>query len=304
MIKTQLPRLNYQHLMYFWAVVRNGSLRKACEELHLAAPTVSAQLRTFEERVGAKLLEKRGRRLVPTELGKLVFTYAEDIFAMGGELLSAIANKPTGKPMRLTVGIDDVVPKEIAHRLIAASLSLEQPVRLVCREGTFAQLSHALQLRELDVILTDVPVTPSVNLLVYNHHLGNCAEAWMGKANVVKPLASDFPRSLNGAPLLLPTGDTAIRRSIDQWLEKHEVRPTIAGEFEDYALLWEFARAGHGIAPVPSVLIDHFNRQSGLKTLGIAKNVLAQFYLISMERKITHPAVAAIHEQGRELFGS
>src|SRR6188768_1376051 len=184
-MKKQLPRLNYQHLMYFWAVVRNGSLSKACEELHLAAPTVSAQLRTFEERIGAKLLEKRGRKLVPTELGKLVFTYAEDIFAMGTDLLSAIARKPTGKPMRLTVGVDDVVPKEIAHRLIAASLS-SQPVRLVCREGTFEQLLHALQLRELDVILTDVPVTPSLNLQAYNHHLGNCAEAWMATAGLVK----------------------------------------------------------------------------------------------------------------------
>ncbi|MFL6548966.1 MAG: LysR family transcriptional regulator [Povalibacter sp.] len=302
-MKAKLPRLNYQHLMYFWAVVRNGSLRKACEELHLAAPTVSAQLRTFEERIGARLLEKRGRKLVPTELGKLVFTYAEDIFAMGGDLLAAIARKPTAKPMRLTVGVDDVVPKEIAHRLIAASLSSQQPVRLVCREGTFEQLLHALQSRELDVILTDVPVTPSLHLQAYNHHLGSCAEAWMATGNLVKSLASSFPRSLNGAPLLLPTADTAIRRSIDQWLDKHEVRPTIAGEFEDYALLWEFARAGHGVAPVPSVLIDHFRKQSGLKTLGIAKNVLAQFYLISMERKISHVAVSAIYEKGRELFG-
>jgi LysR family transcriptional activator of nhaA len=301
-VKALPPRLNYQHLMYFWSVVRNGSLQRACEELHLAAPTVSSQLRTFEERIGAKLLEKRGRRLVPTDLGKLVYTYAEEIFGLGSDLLKALAHQPTRAPMRVVVGVDDVVPKEIAHRLIGTALALPQAVRLVCKEGTFEHLLHALQLRELDVILTDVPVTPSLNLNAYNHHLGDCAAVWMATPSLVKSLQKQFPKSLDAAPLLLPTADTAIRRSIDQWLDKQGVRPVILGEFEDYALLWEFARAGRGIAPVPSVLMDQFRKQSGLKTLGPIKNVQAQFYAISLERKITHPVVSAIYEQGRQLF--
>jgi LysR family transcriptional activator of nhaA len=295
-------RLNYQHLMYFWAVVRNGSLYKACEELHLAAPTVSAQLRTFEERLGVKLLEKKGRRLVPTEVGKLVFTYADEIFTLGADLLSALAHRPTRKPLRVAVGIDDVVPKEIAHRLIGVALTLPQPVRLVCKEGTFEQLMTGLQLRELDVILTDGPVTPSLNLRAYNHHLGNCGAVWMAAPALVKSLRAGFPKSLNGAPVLLPTSDTAIRRSLDQWLDRHDVQPVVLGEFEDYALLWEFARSGRGIAPVPSVLADELSRRSGLKLLGPAKSVQAQFYAISMERKIVHPVVAPIYEQARKLF--
>jgi LysR family transcriptional activator of nhaA len=297
-------RLNYQHLMYFWTVVRNGSLNKACEELHLAAPTVSAQLRTFEDRVGVKLLEKNGRRLVPTEVGKLVFTYAEEIFALGTDLLSALAQRPTRKPLRVAVGVDDVVPKELAHRLVGVALTLAQPVRLVCKEGTFEQLLAALQLRELDVILTDAPVTPSLNMRAYNHHLGSCNVVWMAAPALVKTLRSGFPKSLDGAPMLLPTADTAIRRSLDQWLDRQGVQPVILGEFEDYALLWEFARSGRGIAPVPAVVAEELSGRSGLKLLGPAKNVQAQFYAISMERKITHPAVAPIYEQARQLFGA
>jgi LysR family transcriptional activator of nhaA len=302
--------------MYFWAVVRNGSLYKACEELHLAAPTVSTQLRTFEERIGVKLLEKNGRRLVPTEAGKLVFSYAEEIFALGTDLLSALAHRPTRKPLRVAVGVDDVVPKELAHRLVGVALTLAQPIRLVCKEGTFEQLLTALQLRELDVILTDAPVTPSLNMRAYNHHLGSCSVVWMAAPALVKTLRAGFPKSLNGAPMLLPTADTAIRRSLlptadtairrslDQWLDRQNVQPVILGEFEDYALLWEFARSGRGIAPVPAVVAAELSGRSGLKLLGPAKNVQAQFYAISMERKIVHPAVVPIYETARQLFAA
>lgn len=288
--------------MYFWAVVRNGSLYKACEELHLAAPTVSAQLRTLEERLGVKLLDKSGRRLVPTEMGKLVFTYADEIFSLGADMLSALAQKPTRKPMRVTVGIDDVVPKEIAHRLIGVALTLPQTVRLVCKEGTFEQLLSSLQTRELDVILTDAPVTPSLNLRAYNHHLGDSDAVWMATGALAKTLRSGYPKSLDGAPILLPTADTAIRRSLDQWLDRHDVQPLIVGEFEDSALLWEFARSGRGVAPVPAVLAREFTKTSALKTVGVAKTVRAQFYAISMERKIAHPVVSAIYEQAKKVF--
>src|SRR5690606_34664952 len=151
----RIPRLNYQHLLYFWAVVRTGSLRQACEELRLSAPTVSAQLRTFEERIGEKLLTKSGRRLVPTEVGRLVYTYADEIFALGSDLLSALAQRPTHRPMRLAVGVDDVVPKEIVRRLLEGVLALEQPVQLICREGTLPHLLTGLQGHELDVVISD-----------------------------------------------------------------------------------------------------------------------------------------------------
>ena len=297
-----IPRLNYQHLLYFWAVVRTGSLTKACEELHLSAPTVSAQLRTFEERIGAKLLVKSGRTLAPTETGRIVYSYAEEIFGLGSDLLNALAQRPTRKPMRVVVGVDDVVPKGIAQRLLQGAFSLSQSVQLVCREGTLEHLLTALQVHELDVVLSDSPVTPSLNMRAYNHQLGSCDECWMASPVLARSLRAGFPKSLDGAPVLLPTADTAIRRSLDQWLDRHGVRPLIVGEFEDYALLREFARAGCGVAPVPDVLVEQFRRESGLLLLGKARKVRAEFYAISMERKVRHPAVSAICERARAIF--
>jgi LysR family transcriptional activator of nhaA len=296
--------LNYQHLLYFWTVVRAGSLTKACEELHLSAPTVSTQLRTFEERLGQKLLVKSGRRLVPTKVGRVVFSYADEIFAMGNDLLSALDRRSTDRPLRLVVGVDDVLPKEIAQRLLEAALDLSQPVQLVCREGTLEHLLAALRLHEIDIVLSDSPVTPSLNDQAYNHLLGACGESWMAASTLAKKLRPGFPKSLHGAPMLLPTADTAIRRSLDEWLDKQNVQPLIVGEFEDFALLREFARVGRGVAPIPDVLEQQFRRESGLVLVGAAPRVQAQFYAISLERQIKQPAVLAICEKARELFSA
>jgi LysR family transcriptional activator of nhaA len=301
-MKSAIPRLNYQHLLYFWTVVRSGSLTKACAELHLAPPTVSAQLRTFEERIGEKLLEKSGRTLTPTETGRLVYSYAEEIFGMGADLLNALAYRPTRRSMRLAVGIDDVVPKEIAQRFVQPALALTQSVQLVCREGTLESLVEALHVHELDVVLSDSPITPNVQLPAYNHPLGACAVSWVAAPALAQQLRRGFPRSLDGAPLLLPTADTAIRRALDQWLDRHAVRPRIVGEFEDYALLREFARAGRGVAPAPNVLVKQYAKESRLRTLGPVHNVRAEFYAISMERKVKHPAVLAILERATAVL--
>lgn len=297
-----IPRLNYQHLLYFWAVVRAGSLRKACEELRLSPPTVSAQLRTFEERIGEKLLQKSGRTLVPTEIGRLVFTYAEEIFGLGRDLLNALAQRPTHRPSRLAVGVDDVVPKEIVRWLLEGALGLERPLQMVCREGTLAHLLAALRVHALDIVISDAPATPSQNLGSYNHLLGSCAEIWMASPAVARRMRGAFPKCLNGVPMLLPTDDTAIRGSLDQWLEKQGVRPVVVGEFEDYALLREFARHGRGVAPVPEVLTHQFEKESGLVVLGTAGKVRAEFYAISMERKLKHPAVIALLEKAADVF--
>ncbi len=297
-----IRRLNYQHLLYFWSVVRTGSLTRACEELALSAPTISMQLRTLEERLGEKLLAKSGRALVPTEVGRMVFSYADEIFGLGQDLLEALDHRPTARPLRLVVGTDDVVPKEIAYRILKPTLALKRPVRIVCREGTLERLVTGLALHEVDVVLSDAPVTPSLNVRAYNHSLGTCEVLWMATPTLAKTLRRAFPKSLDGVPVLLPTDDTAIRRALDQWLAKQEVRPVMIGEFEDYAMLREFARSGHGFAPVPSILEEQFRKEYGVARVGVATGVKAEFYAISVERKIKNPAVAEMIEQGREAF--
>lgn len=296
-------RLNYQHLLYFWTVVRTGGLTRACEELRLSAPTISTQLKLLEERLGEKLLVKSGRRLVPTDTGRMIFRYADEIFTLGREMVDTLKGRPTGRPLRLVIGIDDVLPKEIAHRLIEPALQLETPVRIVCREASINRLVADLASHEVDVVLSDAPTTPSLNVRAYNHHLGECGLVWMGSAALGKEHRAAFPRSLDGAPVLLPTDDTAIRRSLDQWFDKLGISPALVGEFEDYGLLREFGRAGRGLFPVPMVLESQFRRQLRVGRVGRTEDVRNHFYAISVERRIKNPAVMAICESARqELF--
>ncbi|HWG76221.1 MAG TPA: LysR family transcriptional regulator [Steroidobacteraceae bacterium] len=296
------PRLNYQHLLYFWTVVRTGSIARACEELHLSAPAVSAQLKTLESRLGQQLLVKSGRTLTATDVGKLVFGYANEIFDLGQDLLQALEQRPTHRPLRFTVGIHDVLPKEVVQRLLEPALQIGQPVRLTCREGSLDRLVADLTLHESDLVISDAPFTPALNFRVYSHHLGSTAVCWMARAKVAAKLRRGFPQSLNGAPLLLPTLDTAIRHTLNQWMDGHQVHPSVAAEFEDYALLRAFARAGYGVAPVPVVLEEQFRQHYGLLRVGLADAVRNEFYAISVERKVKHPAVAAIIESARQLF--
>ena len=297
-----IRRLNYQHLLYFWSVVRTGSLTRACEELALSAPTISAQLRTLEARLGEKLLAKSGRTLVPTEVGRLVYGYANEIFGLGQDLLEALEHRPTARPMRLVVGIDDVVPKEIAYRILEPALRMKRPVRITCREGTLERLTADLAVHEIDVVLSDAPLTSSLNVRAYSHPLGSCEVSWMATPTLAKTLRRGFPKSLDSVPMLLPTDDTAIRRALDHWLDKQDVHPLMVGEFEDYALLREFARAGHGFAPVPSVLEEQFRRQYGFAAIGPVSGVRGEFYAISVERKIKHPAIAVVTDNARRIF--
>ena len=296
--------LNYHHLLYFWMVVRTGSVSAASAELRLAPPTISVQIRRLEEQLGEKLLRRSGRRLLPTEMGQAVFRYADEIFSLGGELLDMVRGRPTHRPMKLIVGVVDVMPKFIAHWLIEPALRLGERVRIVCREASPEQLLAQLSLQSLDVVLSDAPIGPGVSVRAYNHLLGETGVSFLGNARLAQTHRRRFPKSLHGAPILLPATNTAIRRSIDQWLETADIRPDIVGEFEDSELLWEFGGAGDGIFPVPTVLERHLTRLHRVKVVGRTDAVRGRFYAISVERRLKHPAVVAICETARrELFG-
>jgi LysR family transcriptional activator of nhaA len=297
--------LNYHHLLYFWTVVRTGSVAAASTELRLAPPTISVQIRRLEEQLGEKLLRRSGRRLFPTEMGQAVFRYADEIFSLGRELLDMVRGRPTDRPMKVIIGVVDVIPKSIAHWLIEPALRLGERVRIVCREATPEQLLAQLSVQSLDVVLADAPIGPGVNVRAYNHLLGETGVSFLGDASLARTHRRRFPRSLHAAPVLLPATNTATRRSIDQWLETADIRPEIIGEFEDSELLWEFGAAGDGIFPVPTLLEKHLTRLYGVKVLGRTDAVRSRFYAISVERRLKHPAVVAICEAARrQLFRS
>jgi LysR family transcriptional activator of nhaA len=292
--------LNYHHLYYFWAVVRTGSIAKACEELRLAPPTVSAQIRELEEQLGEKLLERAGRGLAPTEMGRRVFRQADEIFSIGREIVDTVKHRPTQRPLRLAVGIDDVLPKIVAYRILEPALRMTTPVQLMCREASLETLAAELARHELDVVLSDAPVTPNTNRQLYSRHLGRASVVWMGSEALHRKYARGFPKSLDGAPILLPTDDTAIRLRLDQWFASLGIHPRIVGEFEDYAMLRIFAQAGAGVFPAPAILEAQYRREGKVRRLGVARGVDADFYAISADERAGHPAVAAIYENAAQ----
>lgn len=295
--------LNYHHLLYFWAVAKEGSIAAACKKLLLTQPTISAQIRTLERSLGQRLFSRSGRHLVLTESGQMVYRYAEEIFALGRELQDALRDRPTGRSLRLQVGVTDVVPKLIAHRLLSPAFRLPEPVQIVCVEGKPTDLLARLAVNELDVVLMDTPITYQINVRAYNHLLGQCGVSIFG-TEAAAPYRKGFPVSLDGAPFLLPTSNTALRRSLDRWFDSKGIRPAIVGEFEDSALLKVFGQAGAGLFPTASVIEEDVKRQYGVRVVGRLDGVVEQFYAISAERRVKHPGVTAIVEAARDKLFS
>ncbi|OIP31129.1 MAG: LysR family transcriptional regulator [Deltaproteobacteria bacterium CG2_30_63_29] len=297
--------VNYHHLLYFWLVAREGSLARASAELHLAQSTVSKQLHQFEEGLGHVLFIKSGRRLVLTDSGQVAFRYAEEIFGLGREMLDTLRSRAVGKPLRVTVGIADAVPKLVAERVLGPILALPQPVRLICREDTPDRLLASLALHELDVILTDAPANPNVKVKAFNHLLGESEIGFFGHPNLVSRFQPGFPASLEGAPMLLPTEDTVLRRAIEQWLASVGVRPNIVGEFEDNALLKVFGTRGAGVFPASLAIAEEVEAQYAVKFIGKVPGVCERLYAVTIERRLQHPIVVAICETARsDVFGA
>jgi LysR family transcriptional regulator, transcriptional activator of nhaA len=295
--------LNYHHLLYFWLTAKTGSVTQASDELRLSQSTVSAQIRALERALDEKLFRRHGRRLVPTHIGQVVFQYADEIFALGRELVDTVKDRPTGRPLRLNVGVADVLPKAVAHRLLTPALGLDTPVRLVCTEGKAKDLLAELALHRLDVVLSDVPADPGVAVRAFTHLLGECDLVLVAAPALAARHRRGFPGSLEGAPLLLPGTGTAMRRALEQWLEGVGVHPHVVGEFEDTALMQAFGREGVGIFPIPSVVEREVARQQGVRVVGRLPDVRERFYAISAERRLKHPAVVAISSAARnELF--
>jgi LysR family transcriptional activator of nhaA len=286
--------LNFRHLYYFWVVAKEGSITRAAERLDVAVQTISAQLSLLEQAVGKSLLAPQGRRLTLTEAGRIALSYADQIFLLSEQMMDTLASSDVERTMRLTVGISDSLPKLISSRLLEAALALPQRVRLVCYEDKFESLLADLSLHKLDVVLTDRPVPSGTTLRVFSHLLGESEISLFGVPVLAERYVSGFPASLNGAPLLLPTRNNAIRGRIDHWLETHDVRADVVGEFDDNALLNTFGRSGLGLFPAPSALEQDVRNQFEAVPVGALSPVKEQFYAISNERKIKHPAIDAI----------
>ena len=294
--------LNYKHLHYFRTVAKTGAINKAAEKLHLTPQTLSGQISTLESRLGVALFRRSGRRLELTDAGRTTLTYADEIFHVGAELEEALKDSSATRVHPFRVGIADVVPKAIAYQLLAPALTLADPVRLVCREDRLESLAAALSIHRLDMVLADRPLPPTMDIKGYSHPLGECGIAFLAAPTLAVDWSPGFPECLHGTPLLIPGEDSALRVPLLRWLERRGLQPTIVGEFDDSALMSAFGQAGAGIFPVPLTTAQAVMRQYDVMEVGQTLDIRERYYVISVERRLSHPAVLVVSEAARQRF--
>ena len=298
-----MRHLNYSHLQYFWTVAREGSVAKAAEALSLTPQTISGQLKLLDESVGQPLFNRVGRRLVLSEMGRVVFEYAEEIFTVGAELASVVRGQQRSGPTSLALGIVSSMPKLIAERIVAPVIAAEESVRVRCHESSLEQLLSELAVHRLDIVLSDQPVPDGLNIKAYNHRLGESGMSFFAQRSKARRYRGNFPASLMDAPMLLPSPHSALRRRLDDWFEAHEIYPRIIGEFDDSALLKAFGEAGMGIFAGPTAIAEEICRMYRMAAIGETDEIKERFYAISPERRLRHPSVVTITDTARaDLF--
>jgi len=296
--------INYKHLHYFWVVAKSGGITRASERLHLTPQTISGQLSLLEEHLGETLFSRVGRNLELTETGRLVLSYAEEIFSLGNELKEMLKSLPEEKTILFNVGVTDVVPKSIAYRLLSPALELPEPVRIVCKEGSLDSLWEELTAHHIDLVIADSPIPTELSMSGFSRPLGDCGITFFATPELVSGLGSTFPQSLSGAPFLLPGEMTMVRSRLLKWFDSLRIHPKIVGEFDDSALMKAFGQAGAGVFIVPTAIAGEVQKQYGVECVGQTNDVREEFYAISVERKIPHPAVASITKTAREWLFS
>lgn len=294
---------NYKHLHYFWAVARAGGVSNAAQKLHLTPQTLSGQLKQLEAALGVALFRPVGKRLELTEAGRVAYSYADEMFALGAELGDAMRNLPRERMQPLRVGIADAMPKSLAQRLLASTLNRDPPQRLLCREGLLESLLGELALHRLDVVLSTRGLPPSISVRAYSHRLGESPVALFAPRSLSLP-RQPFPRCLHGQPLLLPGEDSPLRAGLLDWCEQHRLVPRVVAEFDDSALMKTFGRAGAGVFPAPRVISDEVEQVYASRALGPVEGLSETYYAISTERRVAHPAVRGILDAAAALFAA
>ncbi|MEI6871655.1 MAG: LysR family transcriptional regulator [Verrucomicrobiota bacterium] len=286
--------LNYHHLRYFYVTAKEGSLARAAAALHVSQPSISEQISELESALGEALFRRVGRNNKLTDAGQVVFNYAEEIFMLGSELMSAVQQRPGLRTVRLNVGVADSFPKLVTNEILKPVFDQQQPVHIVCREGKLEDLLAQLVAHRLDVVLADEPAPSSTNFNVFSHPLGESTVTLCAEPKLATKLKRNFPQSLNRAPALLPAENTVLRRVLETWFRARDLKPNVVAECEDLALMKVLAAEGRGFIAVPTVALREAVSRYQFRSLGQATGCHLQFYALTAERRIAHPLVSLI----------
>lgn len=283
-----MSHLNYNHLYYFWMVCKQGSITKAAEALFLTPQTVTGQIKALEERMDGKLTKRNGRSVEPTELGQLVFKYADRMFGLSYEMLD-IVNYSQHSNILFDVGVADALSKRLVSKILMSTIPEDNSIHLRCFESTHEMLLEQLSQHKLDMILSDCPVDSSQSPGLYSKKLGESGMSFFctGKVDNVS-----FPAVLEQRKLLIPGSRTSMGRKVLQWFDRQGLKPDILGEFDDAALMKAFARYHHdAIFLAPTLYLSEVEEDTSLQMLGGIDELKEEYYVIFAERMIQHPAV-------------
>lgn len=297
-----MPQLNYNHLRYFYAVARHGSIVKAAEAVHVSPQTISGQLTQFESYLDKPLFDRVGKRLVLNDAGKMAYSYAEDIFSLGQELQQSLGADYPSQQFVFTVGITDVIPKILASNILQRCFDLAGEVRIVCREGDFESLMGELALKKIDLVVSDRPLAPGMPIKAYSHELGESGVSFYATKSKARAMARTFPASLDKVDFLICSDKSNQRINLQTWFEQEGISPNIVAEFDDSALMKYLGQAGLGVFSTPTTIEAHVTRQYNVSVVGRAETVTERYYAISPERKVRHPGVKLLLDSAREIF--
>ncbi|MCC5795449.1 MAG: LysR family transcriptional regulator [Chromatiales bacterium] len=289
-----MRHLNYEHLRYFWTVARLGSITEAAAELHLAPQTISGQIKLLEAEAPGPLLERSGRRLVLTDLGRTVAAHADEIFSRGQELSGILRGAAARGLRQLSVGVSDAMPKLVTWRILKPVFDDPPQVRVACREAELSRLLGDLAAHRCDLLLTTHPVGAETGMRVSNHLLGESDLVFFAAPALARKLRSNFPGSLNGAPWLMPSEGTQARRILDGWCTEQDITPLIVGEFDDSGLKKTFGQAGLGVFTAPAAIRREIESQYKVRAIGTVPELRARYYAITAARRSAHPDVQRI----------
>jgi len=295
--------LNYNHLYYFWTVAREGTIARAAEVLHLTPQTISGQLGEFEVRINARLFSRNGRKLVLTDTGRIVYDYADSIFRLGNELSDILTHGLQTGSRRVNIGLADPLPSLLTYRLLQPVFELDN-TGVHCRTGKIEDLLADLSVDRLDFVLAPEPLHPGGGMRVYGHNLGDSGITFFMAADLAPDYRNDFPGSLDGAPLLLPTRDQSLRRTLEQWFQISGVTPAIHGEFDTGSLPHYIGESGSGIFVAPTIIKKPIMQRYNVAAIADINDIRERYYLVSSERRLKHPAAAAIFEHARNILFS
>ncbi|MGJ8691424.1 MAG: transcriptional activator NhaR [Thalassotalea sp.] len=299
-----MAKLNYHHLQYFQAIATHGSIAKASCMIHITPQTLSAQLSILEEQLGYNLFDRKGKRLILNEMGHITLGYAQEIFSLGDELLNSLKNHSTNFTSKFSIGVTDVIAKVFSFNFLKVIYTMDDSIKLVCKETNLEVLLGELATNKLDAVLSDTPLPIGSPLKAYSHLVGKCGLSFFASKDLAEKLQNNFPQSLDGVPFFTAGDGSNQRLSVLTWFEQIDISPVVIGEFDDSALATYFGKAGYGVFCAPTIIDKHIIEQFEVTLIGQTDDITEHYYLISPERKVKHPAVHHLLEEGKKLFKS